>query len=392
MLTFFHFVIMMEQFRLFHELVTVGYAEMKQYARRNNREIPLFRTMQWAWFLVALMFSYGLDIFKAPMTTVDKLMPSSAFGLNDGSLIKVYIRQCIGVLQKYYEINTFILYVVTFCATILLLRKDRYRYQIRVLSFTFLVLALIVLQLKVAIYNVFSGLVWFLLPVMLVITNDTFAYICGKTFGKKILKNWEFLRLSPNKTWEGYIGAAIFTMIMGWYLPKILGHVWLTCSFRELEAMSGSYKISDSESEIDVYNKSMPDVSSPTCKLEYLFEPSTCNLSFGPHPMTCMPAQVHGLVLSMFASIVAPFGGFFASAIKRAYNIKDFESVIPGHGGAMDRLDCQFIMALATYVYCHTFLNGKTDAVNDVIDSIRGLSEEELREVYKQMNMMLQKG
>merc|ERR1712093_905173 len=107
--------------------------------------------------------------------------------------------------------------------------------------------------------------------------------------------------------------------------------------------------------------------------------------------MTCMPAQVHGFVLSIFASIVAPFGGFFASAIKRAYNIKDFESVIPGHGGAMDRLDCQFIMALATYVYCHTFLRGNRDAVNDVIDSIRGLSEDEMREVVNQMNKMLQK-
>ena len=38
-----------------------------------------------------------------------------------------------------------------------------------------------------------------------------------------------------------------------------------------------------------------------------------------------------------FASSVAPFGGFFASAIKRAYGIKDFDSFIPGHG-RMDAL------------------------------------------------------
>jgi phosphatidate cytidylyltransferase len=61
-------------------------------------------------------------------------------------------------------------------------------------------------------------------------------------------------------------------------------------------------------------------------------------------------------VFSIFASVVAPFGGFHASAIKRTYHIKDFDSVIPGHGGVMDRMDCQFITALFTSVYYSTFI------------------------------------
>jgi CDP-diglyceride synthetase len=65
----------------------------------------------------------------------------------------------------------------------------------------------------------------------------------------------------------------------------------------------------------------------------------------------CNAAQWHGLCLGAIASTVAPFGGFFASAIKRAYNIKDFESFLPGHGGITDRMDCQFIMNVGTYVY-----------------------------------------
>merc|ERR1719238_276766 len=66
-------------------------------------------------------------------------------------------------------------------------------------------------------------------------------------------------------------------------------------------------------------------------------------------------AQMHALCLGLFASFAAPFGGFLSSAIKRAYGIKDFFNLIPGHGGMMDRFDCQFIMFLCTYVHHRTF-------------------------------------
>ena len=54
-----------------------------------------------------------------------------------------------------------------------------------------------------------------------------------------------------------------------------------------------------------------------------------------------LPVQFHALVLSAFASIIAPFGGFFASGFKRGFKIKDFGDSIPGHGGMTDRMDCQ---------------------------------------------------
>lgn len=53
------------------------------------------------------------------------------------------------------------------------------------------------------------------------------------------------------------------------------------------------------------------------------------------------PYQFHLVVMSCFASLVAPFGGFFASGFKRAFDIKDFGHSIPGHGGMTDRMDCQ---------------------------------------------------
>lgn len=71
------------------------------------------------------------------------------------------------------------------------------------------------------------------------------------------------------------------------------------------------------------------------------------------------PFQLHSIVMAIFASLVAPFGGFFASGFKRAFNIKDFGDSIPGHGGMTDRMDCQFLMGLFSYVcVCSTSVSG----------------------------------
>lgn len=72
--------------------------------------------------------------------------------------------------------------------------------------------------------------------------------------------------------------------------------------------------------------------------------------------------RLHGLAYGVFASLLAPFGGFYASAIKRAYKIKDFDSLFPGHGGVMDRFDCQLFMVIYLlsisihYLYLYIFI------------------------------------
>lgn len=43
---------------------------------------------------------------------------------------------------------------------------------------------------------------------------------------------------------------------------------------------------------------------------------------FSWREISILPVQWHALCLGLFASIIAPFGGFFASGFKRAFNIK----------------------------------------------------------------------
>jgi phosphatidate cytidylyltransferase len=97
-----------------------------------------------------------------------------------------------------------------------------------------------------------------------------------------------------------------------------------------------------------------------------------------------MPVQFHVLVLATFASLVAPFGGFFASGLKRTFKIKDFGDSIPGHGGMTDRMDCQFIMGTIAFFYYSSFIAVYHTTVGGVIESaITGLTPEEQMEVVK---------
>ena len=134
------------------------------------------------------------------------------------------------------------------------------------------------------------GLVWVLFPALLVVINDTMAYFCGVLFGNhKLLP-----RLSPKKTVEGFVGAGLATMAAALPLLKLL-------------------LAEDAPGAAD--------------------------------------AGRHALALAAYASLVSPFGGFLASAVKRAHGAKDFGDAIPGHGGVTDRCDCQVVTAPFVYLY-----------------------------------------
>jgi len=103
------------------------------------------------------------------------------------------------------------------------------------------------------------------------------------------------------------------------------------------------------------------------------------------------PYQFHVLVMACFASLVAPFGGFFASGFKRAFDIKDFGDSIPGHGGMTDRMDCQFLMGLFAYVYYSTTIRQHHVTVGSLLQSIvSGLTVEEQLQLLGDLKRYLQ--
>lgn len=103
-----------------------------------------------------------------------------------------------------------------------------------------------------------------------------------------------------------------------------------------------------------------------------------------------MPIYFHALVFATFASLIAPFGGFFASGLKRTFKIKDFGDSIPGHGGMTDRMDCQFIMGFFSFMYYQSFIALHKTSVGDLIQTaIQGLTPEDQVELVKGLTQYL---
>jgi phosphatidate cytidylyltransferase len=60
---------------------------------------------------------------------------------------------------------------------------------------------------------------------------------------------------------------------------------------------------------------------------------------------------IHIAILAFVGSIIGQLGDICESAIKRNYGLKDAGSLLPGHGGILDRLDCLIFIAPFVYYY-----------------------------------------
>ena len=229
-------------------------------------------------------------------------------------------------------------------------------------------LYLIVVQAHFIMNNIFEGMIWFFLPASLVITNDIFAYICGITFGRT-----QLIKLSPKKTVEGFMGAWACTIVFGYFITNILvRYKYFICPVTDL----GSNFLTGLECTPN------PVFTSKSYKLPDW-------TGFG-RTFDIAPMQFHILVFATFASLIAPFGGFFASGLKRTFKIKDFGESIPGHGGITDRMDCQFIMGFFAYMYYHSFIALHNASVGDIMEiAINGLTVDEQFEVIRGLSKYL---
>ncbi len=156
-------------------------------------------------------------------------------------------------------------------------------------------------------------------------------------FGKRFISRPFLPALSPNKTWEGFIGAFFWTLFFMPFMVYLfqLPDFWV-CPYSQMDA---------------TFHCVRPAVFSPT----FFAFPRLLRPLLGAG-VVLAPVYIHGFVFAVFASLIAPFGGFFASGVKRAFGKKDFDSLFPGHGGVVDRMDCQMITQLFVWIYVRTWV------------------------------------
>ena len=118
--------------------------------------------------------------------------------------------------------------------------------------------------------------------------NDSGAYLIGVKFGKNRL--WE--SISPKKSWEGFFGGFVFSIITA----IVFAHF---------------------------------------------------------HPQI---AWYHWIVLSIAVVVLSTYGDLVESMIKRTLGVKDSGSSLPGHGGFLDRFDSLLLSVYAMVIYLQLFI------------------------------------
>lgn len=125
---------------------------------------------------------------------------------------------------------------------------------------------------------------------VLIWTNDTFAYLVGKSMGKHKL----FERVSPKKTIEGFVGGMIFAAFAGFLISKFY---------------------------------------------------------IQPNPAFSSKSILIWTIIALIVSIFGTIGDLIESKFKRIAGVKDSGSIMPGHGGILDRLDSVIFVAPIIFLF-----------------------------------------
>ena len=139
------------------------------------------------------------------------------------------------------------------------------------------------------IYNFQQGNLWIIYMISVVTGTDTGGYFFGKYLGKtKLTKT-----ISPNKTWEGAVGAIIMSLIFSMVVCVIFN-------------LTNIYTL---------------------------------------------------IIFSVTLSVFAMIGDLIESNFKRSVNIKDSGGFFPGHGGFLDRADGFILAAPVLWFMLEVFKN-----------------------------------
>jgi phosphatidate cytidylyltransferase len=226
---------------------------------------------------------------------------------------KIFCLLCLGLMLREWSRLTFgsnynILSVVHYIfATLSVLDESRLSYYLFSILLSCLVFVAIVLKQKrkpLGAWLIFGNLYiiiaslsisqitnlhnyrqFFLWVLFLVCSNDIGAYFFGKSLGGPKLAR----KISPNKTWSGFLGGFLSSLILSLYLIKPMQIV--------------------------------PNI--------------VCNHVF--------------LIVTLI--ILSSIGDLLESWVKRVFGVKDSGSIIPGHGGLLDRLDSLLLVSIGLSVF-----------------------------------------
>ncbi len=138
-----------------------------------------------------------------------------------------------------------------------------------------------------------AGAIWVIYTLLAVWAGDIFAYFVGKAVGRHLMSP----RISPKKTWEGAIASIVASILVG--------VIWFHYATRLSE---GLLRVGLIDARSGMFGHEQPPL----------------------WPI---------IALSAVVNLAAQLGDLVESLIKRGAGVKDSGSILPGHGGMLDRID-----------------------------------------------------
>jgi phosphatidate cytidylyltransferase len=149
------------------------------------------------------------------------------------------------------------------------------------------------MALLVAMRQQPAGAIWTIYTLLAVWAGDIFAYFVGKSLGRHLMSP----EISPKKTWEGAAASVIASVL--------IGTLWI---------------------------QHAPAISSTLLRVGLI---DRRDGMFGLEQPQLWPI----ILLSAVVNVAAQLGDLVESLIKRGAGVKDSGTILPGHGGMLDRID-----------------------------------------------------